>query len=186
VPGAELLIAGGGDATTEAEHARLTAIAEACGVRERVRLVGQVPRQDVAALLRSADVVVTVPWYEPFGMVPLEAMACGVPVITSAVGGHLDTVVDGRTGVLVPPRDPDALARRLRQLLGDPERRSALGAAAAVHARSRYGWDRIARDTERLYQRVLAGSGQAIASSAGYPGMRSRSTSGAAGTRVSR
>jgi len=176
VPGAELLIAGG-DATTEAERERLRAVARACGVLARVRMVGQVPRPQVADLLRSADVVVTVPWYEPFGMVPLEAMACGVPVIASAVGGHLDTVVDGRTGVLVPPRDPDTLARRLRELLDDPERRAALAAAAAERARSRYGWDRIARDTELLYLRVLAAGARARPRPAAV---------GVAGTRVSR
>jgi glycosyltransferase involved in cell wall biosynthesis len=127
-------------------------------VGDRVHLVGQVARRDVPALLRSADVVVSVPWYEPFGMVPLEAMACGVPVIASAVGGHLDTVLDGRTGALVPPRDPAALAQRLRELLADPARLAALGSAAATHARSRYGWGRIASETELLYRRVLAGA----------------------------
>ena len=156
VPGAELVIAGGGDATTEAERTRLAAIAQDYGVSERVRLVGHIPRKDVPALLRSADVVVSVPWYEPFGMVPLEAMACGVPVVASAVGGHLDTVVDGRTGALVPPRDAGALAQRLRELLADPARLAAIGSAAAARARSRYGWDRIAGDTEQLYRRVLA------------------------------
>jgi D-inositol-3-phosphate glycosyltransferase len=158
VPSAELVIAGGGDATTEAERGRLAVIAQACGVRDRVRLVGQIPRADVPALLRSADVVVSVPWYEPFGMVPLEAMACGVPVVASAVGGHLDTVVDGRTGLLVPARDAGALAQRLRELLADPARLTAIGSAAAARARSRYGWDRIVDDTERLYHRVLAGT----------------------------
>jgi glycosyltransferase involved in cell wall biosynthesis len=88
-------------------------------------------------------------------MVPLEAMACGVPVIASAVGGHLDTVSDGRTGALVPPRDPAALAQRLREMLADPARLAALGSAAAVRARSGYGWDRIAADMELLYRQVL-------------------------------
>ncbi|MGH4007419.1 MAG: glycosyltransferase [Pseudonocardiaceae bacterium] len=158
VPDAELVIAGGGDATTEAERARLAAIAQECGVRERVRLVGRIPRQDVPALLRSADVVVSVPWYEPFGMVPLEATACGVPVVASAVGGHLDTIVDGRTGALVPPRDAGALAHRVRELLADPARLASIGSAAAARARSRYGWDRIADETVRLYRQVLAGT----------------------------
>ena len=71
----------------------------------------------MADLLRSADVVVCTPWYEPFGIVPLEAMACGVPVVGSAVGGLLDSVVDGQTGILVPPRDPVAIARAVRSLL---------------------------------------------------------------------
>ncbi|MGH3785550.1 MAG: glycosyltransferase [Pseudonocardiaceae bacterium] len=158
VAGAELIIAGGGDAIADAELARLTAIAQACGVQDRVHMVGQIARDDVPALLRSADLVVSVPWYEPFGMVPLEAMACGVPVVASAVGGHLDTVVDGRTGALVPPRDPAALAQRLRELLADPARLAAIGSAAAVRARSHYGWGRITNETEQLYRRVLAGT----------------------------
>ncbi|MBV9011805.1 MAG: glycosyltransferase [Pseudonocardiales bacterium] len=157
VPGAELVIAGGGDAIADAELARLMALAQECGVRDRVRVVGRIARADVPALLRSADVVVSVPWYEPFGMVPLEAMACGVPVVASAVGGHLDTVLDGRTGALVPPRDPAALARRLRELLADPGRLAAIGSAAAARAQSRYGWDHIARETELLYRRVCLG-----------------------------
>lgn len=170
VPGAELVIAGGGDAIADAELARLAALAQACGVRDRVRLVGQIARQDVPALLRSADVVVSVPWYEPFGMVPLEAMACGVPVVASAVGGHLDTLLDGRTGALVPPRDPAALAQRLRELLADPGRLATIGSAAAARARSRYGWVRVASETELLYRRVLAG---AETSTATVPGGRS-------------
>lgn len=168
VPDAELVIAGGGDAVADAELARLAALARACGVRKRVRLAGQIARADVPALLRSADVVVSVPWYEPFGMVPLEAMACGVPVVASAVGGHLDTVLDGRTGALVAPRDPAALAGRLRELLADPGRLAAIGSAAAARARSRYGWDRIAAETELLYRRVLAGTATVTA-----PGGRS-------------
>jgi D-inositol-3-phosphate glycosyltransferase len=166
VPGAEFVIAGGGDAIADAELTRLTAIALACNVWHRVRLLGQIPRSDVPALLRSADVVVSVPWYEPFGMVPLEAMACGVPVIASAVGGHLDTVCDGRTGALVPPRDPTALAQRLRELLADPARLASLGMAGAARARSRYGWDYIAGETELLYRRVLASTRTAPAASA--------------------
>jgi glycosyltransferase involved in cell wall biosynthesis len=167
VPDAELVIAGGGDAIAATELARLTVVAQSCGVRDRVRFAGQIPRCDVPALLRSADVVVSVPWYEPFGMVPLEAMACGVPVIASAVGGHLDTVSDGRTGALIPPRDPVALAQRLRELLADPARLSAIGSAAAARARSRYSWDRIAVETERLYRQALTGASAPAASTAG-------------------
>ena len=77
---------------------------------DRVVFTGAVPRAQVPALIRSADVVVCTPWYEPFGITPLEAMACGVPVVASAVGGLTDTVVHGTTGLLVPPRDPAALA----------------------------------------------------------------------------
>jgi len=159
VPGAELIVAGGGDPATDPEVARLSAVAEDCGVRDRVHFLGRIARAEVAGLIRSADLVVSVPWYEPFGMVPLEAMACGVPVIASAVGGHLDTVVDGRTGALVPPRDAAALAGRLRDLLTDDATRAAMGAAGAVRARSRYAWGRIAAETERLYRQALRSAG---------------------------
>lgn len=116
---------------------------------------GRLGREAVPPLLRSADAVLCVPWYEPFGIVPLEAMACGVPVVASAVGGLIDTVVHGRTGVHVPPRDPDALAAALSSLLGDSDRRAAFGAGGARRARSRFSWDRVAALTEHAYDAVL-------------------------------
>jgi glycosyltransferase involved in cell wall biosynthesis len=83
-------------------------------------------------------------------------MACGVPVVAAAVGGLVDTVVDGLTGVHVPPRRPDRLAAAIAGLLHDPERRRAFGAAGAERARRRYGWARVARSTMEAY-RELAG-----------------------------
>jgi glycosyltransferase involved in cell wall biosynthesis len=112
-------------------------------------------RPDMPALLRSADLVACTPWYEPFGLVPLEAMACGVPVVASAVGGFLDTVVDGATGTLVPPRRPDRLAAAIRRLLAEPFWREAYGTAGVDRARSRYSWDRIASATLAVYDDVL-------------------------------
>ena len=158
VPEAELIIAGGPPADELAgdpEAARLTRLAERFGVADRVRLVGAVARPDVPALLRSADLVVCTPWYEPFGIVPLEAMACGVPVVASAVGGFLDTVVDGATGTLVPPRRPDRLAAAMRRLLAEPFWREAYGTAGVDRARSRYSWDRIAAATVGIYEDLL-------------------------------
>jgi glycosyltransferase involved in cell wall biosynthesis len=114
------------------------------------------------ALIRSADVVVSVPWYEPFGITAIEAMACGVPVVVSAVGGHLDTVVDGVTGLHVPPRVPSALAGRLRRLLTDPRLGASLGATAARRARERYNWSRIAAETEAVYNRVIDGRAETM------------------------
>lgn len=154
IPDTQLLVAGGPPAASldgDREVRRLRGLAAAAGVSDRVTFTGQVPHQDVPALLRSADVVVSDPWYEPFGIVALEAMACGIPAVVSAVGGHLDTVTDGVTGLLVPPRDPAALAASLRRLLADPGLRAALGAAGVARARSRYCWDKIAADTLAVY-----------------------------------
>jgi glycosyltransferase involved in cell wall biosynthesis len=159
VPGAELHVAGGPAASAldaDPEARRLRALAERLGVADRVVLRGRVEREAMPALLRSADAVVCVPWYEPFGIVPLEAMACGVPVVASAVGGQTDSVVHGVTGVHVPPRDPSALAAALRSLLADPERRAELGQAGARRARERYGFDRIARATRDVYGGLVA------------------------------
>ena len=121
----------------------------------RVRLLGEVPRTELPPLLRSADVVVCAPWHEPSGIVALEAMACGVPVVATAVGALADTVVDSATGLLVPPKRPDRLAGAIRQLLVEPFWREAYGTAGADRASSRYSWDRIAADTEAVYRQVL-------------------------------
>lgn len=160
VPDAELVVVGGPDRAgleRDPEALRLRRLATDRGVAKRVVFAGRVPHEDVPALIRSADVVVSVPWYEPFGMVPIEAMACGMPVVVSAVGGHLDTVADGVTGLHVPPRVPSALAGRLRRLLADPRLGPALGSAAATRVRERYGWNRIAAETEAVYNRLIDG-----------------------------
>jgi glycosyltransferase involved in cell wall biosynthesis len=157
VPGAELVIAGGPDEaelSSNDEACRLMRLAESAGVADRVTLRGRVDRADLPALLRSADAVLCVPWYEPFGIVPLEAMACGVPVVATAVGGLVDTVVDGVTGIHVPPRSPDHLAAALRCLLDDPDLRHRLGVAGARRAR-KYGWPRVARATLGVYGELL-------------------------------
>jgi glycosyltransferase involved in cell wall biosynthesis len=154
LPDTELVIAGGADRAIrdDPEANRLRTLAERLGVADRVRLAGQVPRARMPELLRSADVVACVPWYEPFGIVPLEAMACGVPVVATAVGGLTDTVVDGVTGVLVPPRQKATLAAALKALLADPVKRSFLGGAGRDRVESRYPWSMIAAQTAHVYE----------------------------------
>jgi D-inositol-3-phosphate glycosyltransferase len=83
-------------------------------------------------------------------------MACGIPVVGSAVGGLLDSVADGRTGVLVPPRDPAAIARAVRSLLDSPEQRAAFGRAGRERALAHYTWDRVAASTAQVYAQVIA------------------------------
>ncbi|SDV03879.1 Glycosyltransferase involved in cell wall bisynthesis [Microlunatus sagamiharensis] len=168
LPGVELVIAGG-HATdgVEVERLRLEALAAELGVADRVQFAGQVGHFLMPALLCTADVVVCSPWYEPFGLVPLEAMACGVPVVASAVGGMLDSVADGETGLLVPPQDPAALAAALGGLLADPQRRAAYGRAGVVRARSLYSWDVVAAATAEVYDRAVAALGSAPAATLG-------------------
>jgi D-inositol-3-phosphate glycosyltransferase len=155
---AELVVAGGPTAeqlADDQEARRLTAIARELGVDDRLKLVGRVDHGDIPALLRSADVVVATPWYEPFGIVPVEAMACGRPVAGSAVGGLLDTVADGITGLLVPPRDATALAGAIRRLLDDADLHARFSRAARLRAVALYSWSRVARLTERAYLEVV-------------------------------
>jgi D-inositol-3-phosphate glycosyltransferase len=154
LPDAELVVAGGpqhDELFADPEVRRLRTVARQCGVADRVKLRGALPRSEVAALLRSADVVACTPWYEPFGIVPLEAMASGVPVVASAVGGMLDSVVDGVTGLLIPPRDPLALAAAVGRLLGDHGFRARLGAAGRRHAVDHYAWGTVAAGTLASY-----------------------------------
>jgi D-inositol-3-phosphate glycosyltransferase len=159
LPATELVVAGGpprDELPEDPEARRLRAIARGAGVAGRVDFRGRLEREEVPPLMRSADAVVTTPWYEPFGIVPVEAMACGVPVVASAVGGMIDTVVDGVTGIHVPPRDPDALAEALSELLAEPERRHTYGREGARRARFRYSWGRIASATLEVYDGVLS------------------------------
>ncbi len=176
LPGVELVVAGGPPRealASDPEARRLMALAEEEGVADRVDLRGRLDREQVAALLRSCDAVVCVPWYEPFGIVPLEAMACGVPVVAAAVGGMVDTIVDGVTGVHVPPRDPERLVEALHALLADPARREAYGAAGVVRARERYGWPRVAAATAEVYARLLRRpSAPGVAPAAAVPSAR--------------
>ena len=177
-PAPELVVAGGPTALTlddDAEVARLRAIATAEGVADRVHFVGRVAPADMPGLLRSADVVACLPAYEPFGLVPLEAMACGRPVVAARVGGLADTVVDGHTGLHVPPGDADAAARAMGALLADPARAARFGRAGRARAKARYGWDRVAAATEAVYRDVLAARPEPVATGpvAGLTGVRS-------------
>lgn len=151
---AELVIAGGPDREgldRDPEGLRLQRLARDLGVADRVTFTGRLDRARSAALLASADVVCITPWYEPFGMVPLETMASGKPVVGSAVGGLLDSVEDGVTGILVPPGDEAATTRALRTLLDDPERATAMGRAARGRAETLFSWGRVVDLTEEAY-----------------------------------
>ena len=161
LPDVELLVAGG--PPLRGPGRRSGGPAPACGrqrrlgATDRVTFLGSVGRAEVPALLRSADLVVCLPWYEPFGLVPLEAMACGVPVVGARVGGLADSIEDDRTGVLVPPQRPDLAAQAVRWLLDHPSRLSSMARRGPERVAQRFSWQQVAEQTEAAYAEMLTG-----------------------------
>ena len=150
---ARLLIVGGDgpqpDPQLTPHIGALMELAREQGVAAQVTFTGQRQRAMLSHYYSAADVFVTTPWYEPFGITPLEAMACGTPVIGSAVGGIKDTVADGVTGFLVPPKDPAAVAQRLAELQHNAQRRQKMGAAGLSRVHRLYTWREV---TDKLLQ----------------------------------
>ncbi|MGG1947946.1 glycosyltransferase family 1 protein [Trinickia sp. NRRL B-1857] len=136
------------------EIARLHGIAAGCGVCDHVTFVGRRGRAQLREFYAAADVFVTTPWYEPFGITPIEAMACARPVIGADVGGIRYSVVDGKTGFLVPPRDPDSLAERLARLARDPALGERMGEAGFERVHTSFTWSRVAHMLEDVYRGV--------------------------------
>ncbi|HEY3317023.1 MAG TPA: glycosyltransferase family 1 protein [Coriobacteriia bacterium] len=175
---ARLLVVGGEtsapDPAATPEIGRLMAVADDEGVAERVTFTGNRGRDALRDYYSAADVFVTCPWYEPFGITPVEAMACGTPVIGSAVGGVKYSVADGETGFLVPPHDPVALAERLARLLADEPLRRRLSRECVKRANGLFTWRRVAAELAAVYAEVLEGRGGAtserIAAVAGVSG----------------
>ena len=151
------------DESVTPEIGRLRAIAQEAGVADRVTFTGRRNRDELRLHYAAADVFVTTPWYEPFGITPLEAMACGVPVVGSAVGGIQYSVTDGVTGFLVPPRDEAALAARLRELHENPVLAAAFGRAGMRRARAMFTWDEVARQLADVFAGICGAPGQPAA-----------------------
>jgi D-inositol-3-phosphate glycosyltransferase len=159
---AKLVVVGGNsdlpDEALTPEIGRLRALAESQGVGDRVVFTGRRSREFLKLYYSAADVFVTTPWYEPFGITPLEAMACGTPVLGADVGGIRYSVADGITGALVPPRNPDALAERLAEMLRDPARLRELGRNGIRRVNGQFTWQRVARSIGLLYRHVSGAS----------------------------
>ncbi|WP_445168795.1 glycosyltransferase [Mycolicibacterium sp. Dal123E01] len=154
---AEYVVVGGPDRErlpSDPEVRRLRALAGSIGVADRVKFTGALPRDQMPAILRSADVVTCTPRDEPSGIGALEAMACGVPVVASAVGGLVDAVVHDVTGRLVAPDSPRECAEAVSMMLRDSFLRRGLGLAGRDRACARYSWDTVAADTLRDYDGV--------------------------------
>jgi D-inositol-3-phosphate glycosyltransferase len=157
---ATLLLVGGESAEPDPaatpEIGVLRSLADELGIADSVRFVGKRQADELRFYYCAGDVAVTTPWYEPFGLTSLEGMACGRPVIGSAVGGIPFTIADGATGYLVPPRDPAALAERLHTLLADRGQRERMGCAARARVEREFTWPLVAQRTVALYEPLLA------------------------------
>jgi len=134
------------------EMALLRRLAARLGVASQVWFVGKRQPNELAEYYGAADIMVSVPWYEPFGLTPLEAQACRRAFIGSAVGGITYTVQDGLTGLLVPPKDEAALAARLALLLDDAALRRRLAWAGYERVRREFTWARVAERTAAVYE----------------------------------
>lgn len=137
------------------EVERLRQIARRERVLDKVLFLGHKRRSRLKFFYSAADVFITTPWYEPFGITPLEAMACGRPVVGSAVGGIKYSVVHGRTGYLVPADDPRELARALARLYRRPWLLPWLGWGARRRV-AKFTWKKVSRAILRAYREVLA------------------------------
>jgi hypothetical protein len=152
---ARLLVVGG-EPGGSPEVERLAALASALGVAGRVTFTGSRPQWELHRYYSAADAAVSVPHYEPFGMTPLEAMACATPVVGSKVGGIKTSDADGESGYLVPPKDPESLAGRLACLLSDEVLRDRMGRAARRRIEEHYTWERVATLAAAAFSEVAA------------------------------
>lgn len=158
---ARLVIVGGEserpDPLRTPEIGRLLGIARSEGIAERVTFVGRRNRAVLKDYYSAANVFATLPWYEPFGITPLEAMACGIPVIGSQVGGIKYSVCDRETGYLIPPHDPLTLADRLAYLHAHPILLKQFGAQAIRRVHQFFTWEKVTVSIAALYEKVMAG-----------------------------
>ena len=158
----KLVIVGGDsespDETQTPEIGRLRRIAREMNVSDRVIFVGRRCRRWLKYFYSAADLFVTTPWYEPFGITPLEAMACGTPVIASAVGGLLDSVDPGKTGFLIPPKNPFALSQASAHFLSSRTLAMRMRQQAIDHVRSAFTWKHVAHTMDSVYRNVLTAS----------------------------
>ncbi len=160
---ARMLVVGGEsrepDENVTPEIARLRKIAAEEGVLDRVIFSGRRNRHELKYYYSAADVFISTPWYEPFGITPVESMACGTPVIGARVGGIQHTVLDGATGYLVPPKHPEAIAERLIQLHRDPELLQTLRRQALTRVNELFTWQKVAEMLSGFYENVIAAAG---------------------------
>ncbi len=157
--GVKLMIVGGEsehpDPITCPETRRLSQLAKEHGVFNQVHFAGRKQREQLRYYYSAADIFITTPWYEPFGITPLEAMACGTPVIGANVGGIKYSVVDGETGALIAPNDPHALANKVMELLEDRKQLMLMGRNAIDRVNRYFTWGHVAQKVSKLYLHLI-------------------------------
>jgi phosphoheptose isomerase len=180
---ARLLIVGGDsndpDPSLTPEIGRLRGVAREEGVEDAVTFVGRRGREVLKYYYSAADVFVTTPWYEPFGITPLESMACGTPVVGANVGGIKFTVRDGETGYLVPPDDAAAIAERIAHLYRHPRLLNVFRRQAIKRANDLFTWDHVATGVATVYEDVLIAGDPRRREQAGHLAVVERSFQGA-------
>jgi D-inositol-3-phosphate glycosyltransferase len=156
------LVIVGGDSENMAEsscceYKRLCNIARRLKIADKIVFAGRKDRDKLKYYYSAADLFITTPWYEPFGITPLEAMACGTPVVGANVGGIKFSVKDGVTGGLVSPKQPRKLAEKIIEMLGDEQRLTRMGKNAIKHVNTWFTWEKVAGQVNELYRYVLSG-----------------------------
>jgi glycosyltransferase involved in cell wall biosynthesis len=150
IPQAYLMIVGDGETRADLER-----LAQELGLAERVRFLGALPRERLPSIYAAADLLLATSFAsETFGIGLVEAQACGLPVVASRFGGFPEVIDEGHTGLLVPPRDPTALAAAVRTLLNDPERRRAMADAAPGWA-AQFSWSAVVDRIEAVYDATV-------------------------------
>ena len=161
-PDAQLLVVGTGENAGDLDQtAQLARLTHELGLDTAARFVGRLSDEGLRDAYAAADVFALPSSSEAQGIVALEAMACGLPVVASAVGGLLGTIEDQKSGFLVPSGDVDALAARLAEVLGEPARRVDVGASARLAVERRFGWDQAVAATCEVYREVIASGARA-------------------------
>jgi D-inositol-3-phosphate glycosyltransferase len=158
-PSSKLLVVGGetdlADINSTPEIVRLQKLASEAGVSDKVIFAGRKSRDVLKYYYSAADVFITTPWYEPFGITPLESMACGTPVIGSDVGGIKYSVADGKTGFLVRPRDPRALAAKVGFLLSNDDLLQRMSTHSLARVNALFTWKKVANMLSTIYNELL-------------------------------
>jgi D-inositol-3-phosphate glycosyltransferase len=164
-PGKLRLMVVGGESDTPdpagtPEIRRLQGIAEEQGVADKVTFTGRRSRDVLKYYYAAADIFISTPWYEPFGITPLEAMACGTPVIGSDVGGIKYSVAHRKTGFLVPPKDPKSLADAMLLLLSNPALYRSMQRNAIERVNNLFTWGKVAEHMHKIYNKALKGAAE--------------------------